>query len=232
MYVLTKTVHPLAGGREPVDHGVRGVPDAPPPLDAGPRVGAGGGTPQGGQPQRGLPAPAHRVPHAAARLAAGTPDRRRMRFRTNGEFEWETSSRGPFRDAPPDPCHTSVARTDGYTYAARVWALPRIKGRVCVAPCPKPSSSDPHCFAHRCTPSPRHGFTVCLVQGPSCVAPCPKPSSSDAHKALCVGPRARRSSATRIRRRRPRPRARRWRTWARCWPTWQRPACACSTPRR
>ena len=36
---------------------------------------------------------------------------------------------------PPISLYTIVARTDGYTYAAKVWDLSLVQGPVSVAPC-------------------------------------------------------------------------------------------------
>jgi hypothetical protein len=49
----------------------------------------------------------------------------------------------PFHDVHANPSNTIVARTERYTYAAKVlWALCVVQGPFSVAPCPTPESSD------------------------------------------------------------------------------------------
>jgi hypothetical protein len=40
-----------------------------------------------------------------------------------------------FATHPPNPSYPTVARTEGYTYAAKVWALCLVQGPFSVAPC-------------------------------------------------------------------------------------------------
>jgi hypothetical protein len=50
---------------------------------------------------------------------------------------------------PPNPSDSSVACTEGYTYAARVWALCVAQGRLSVAPPCQTPLADPQ-LVHRC----------------------------------------------------------------------------------
>jgi hypothetical protein len=44
----------------------------------------------------------------------------------------------PFRDARPNSHYASVTRTEGYTYAARVWAMSLVQGLILCRPVPNP----------------------------------------------------------------------------------------------
>jgi hypothetical protein len=56
---------------------------------------------------------------------------------------------------PPIFCRPRiVARTEGYTYDANVWALSSVQGPCSLAPCPDPDSCDSQ-LSRRCTPA-RH----------------------------------------------------------------------------
>ena len=55
----------------------------------------------------------------------------------------------PFRDARTIPLYTIVARTQGYTYAAKEWAVCFVQGPFSVAPRQNPYRYDSQLF-HRC----------------------------------------------------------------------------------
>jgi hypothetical protein len=50
---------------------------------------------------------------------------------------WAQNLRLGFREPflTPNPSHTIVARTEGYTYAVKVWELCLVHGPISVAPC-------------------------------------------------------------------------------------------------
>jgi hypothetical protein len=50
------------------------------------------------------------------------------------DFGWEIAHAAVSRPSPV-PLSTSVARTEGYTYASKVWALSIVQGPFSVAPC-------------------------------------------------------------------------------------------------
>jgi hypothetical protein len=52
---------------------------------------------------------------------------------------------------PPNPSYTIVALTEGYTYAANVWALSLVQGRFSVSAGPCNLSSPIRNFVFRCT---------------------------------------------------------------------------------
>jgi hypothetical protein len=62
------------------------------------------------------------------------------------DFGWEIAHEAVSR-RPPISLYTIVARTEGYTYAAKVWALTLVQGPFSVAPC-QPNDSQ---LLHRCT---------------------------------------------------------------------------------
>jgi hypothetical protein len=65
-------------------------------------------------------------------VAAPLPSCVKVANRTSRDFGWESSS----RDARPTPSYnTSVSRTEGYMYAAKVRALSVVQGPFSVAPC-------------------------------------------------------------------------------------------------
>jgi hypothetical protein len=50
------------------------------------------------------------------------------------EFGWEIAHAAITR-RPPIPLYTIVARTEGYTYAAKFWALSIVQGPIFYHPC-------------------------------------------------------------------------------------------------
>jgi hypothetical protein len=75
-----------------------------------------------------------------------------MRVGTNRNRVGDALTRARISPRPPNRSTTTVARTQGYTYAAEVWALCVVQGPFSVAPCPNP---------HRPTPR-RHSWAAML----------------------------------------------------------------------
>jgi hypothetical protein len=65
-------------------------------------------------------------------------------------FRWEIAHEAVSR-RPPIPLDTVVARTEGYTHAANVWALSLVPGPFSVAPCAKPYCYDSQLLHRRMT---------------------------------------------------------------------------------
>ena len=53
-------------------------------------------------------------------------------------LEFEVSSHAAVSPRPPNPSTTLIARTKGYTYAAKVWAFRLVQEPLAVAPCQTP----------------------------------------------------------------------------------------------
>ena len=54
------------------------------------------------------------------------------RYVTSGDFGWETAH-GAVTRRPPISLYTMVPRTEGYTYAAKVWDSSLVQGPFSVA---------------------------------------------------------------------------------------------------
>jgi hypothetical protein len=61
---------------------------------------------------------------------------------------WETSSRR--RSVTANPSNTTVARTEGYTYAVKVWALSFVHEPISVAPWQLDPTVTIRNFSRRC----------------------------------------------------------------------------------